>query len=98
MTVFDEGQPSGTPPGVRMDLQSVGPFNALPLSPREKQVSILYAEGWTVAQIARELNISRHTAQERLTHTRIKYRNAGRPYDAKTELRDRLVEDGLISE
>ena len=82
--------------GVLVEPSSSGPFNKLPLSPRERQVSALYAEGWTIPQIADSLGIKPSTVSERLDTTRIKYKNAGRAFTGRLGLQERLTEDGIL--
>lgn len=65
------------------------------LSDQELRTVTLYARGMTAAAVARELHISEKTVRGYLTRAAEKYKSAGRPYVNKTELRERLVEDGI---
>jgi prepilin-type processing-associated H-X9-DG protein len=71
---------------------------ALPLSTRERLVAVLFADGHTSAQIARTLALSDSTVKSYLSTVRLKYKNAGRDASDKLHLRDRLVEDGHLTE
>jgi prepilin-type processing-associated H-X9-DG protein len=71
---------------------------ALPLSAREQLVAMLFADGHTTAQIARALGLADNTVRSYLSTVRRKYKNAGRDASHKLQLRDRLVEDGHLTE
>jgi DNA-binding CsgD family transcriptional regulator len=71
---------------------------ALPLSTREQVVALLLADGHTSAQIARALGRAGSTVKSYLSTVRLKYKNARRDASDKLQLRDRLVEDGYLTE
>jgi DNA-binding CsgD family transcriptional regulator len=72
--------------------------SSVPLSPREAQVCVVYADGFTANEIARVLGISVENVEQRIRHAKVKYRIAGRTVHTKMELRQRLIEDGLLRE
>jgi two-component system nitrate/nitrite response regulator NarL len=67
------------------------------LSPQEREALRLYASGLTMASVARRLRIRPGTAKSYVDRVREKYDEAGRPARSKMELRDRAVEDGILS-
>lgn len=67
------------------------------LTSREAEVLRLYAAGAKADQVARVLEISRHTILEHVRQIRRKYTAAGRPADTKIDLYRRAVEDGLLT-
>jgi DNA-binding CsgD family transcriptional regulator len=79
-------------------IQAVPLSPALPLSAQAQQVAVLFADGHTSAQIARTLGLAGSTAKSCLATVRLNYKNAGRDASHKLRLRDRLVEDGYLTE
>ena len=74
-------------------------LDAVPqLSPQERRALVLYASGWPLKSVARQLDISVETAKTYLGRVREKYAQAGREARTKIALHRRAVEDGLISE
>jgi DNA-binding NarL/FixJ family response regulator len=68
------------------------------LSQQERRALLLYATGLPVKLVARRMGVSFETAKSYLARVRDKYARAGREARTKTELRERAVEDGLLSE
>ena len=66
------------------------------LSAKEREVLSLYASGFTMRQVASQLQIKESTVKEHIDRVRSKYSSIGRPAGTKTELYLRAVEDGLI--
>ncbi len=66
------------------------------LSARERRVLVLYASGLKMAAVARQLNISVHSAKTYLDRVRAKYAASGLAAGTKTELYQAAVRDGLI--
>ncbi|MET9153415.1 response regulator transcription factor [Streptomyces griseoflavus] len=64
------------------------------LSPKERQVLLEYASGLTLKATARRAGVSPHTAKYYLDRVKEKYQQAGRPTYTKTDLADRVREDG----
>jgi len=50
-----------------------------------------------MSSVARRLNVKQGTAKSYLDRVRDKYEQAGRAARTKLELRDRAVEDGVLS-
>lgn len=73
-------------------------FKEARLSPREREVLMLYASGMALKQVAFTLNIKLNTAKEHIDRVRAKYADIGRPVSSKTELLVRAIEDGLMDE
>jgi two-component system nitrate/nitrite response regulator NarL len=65
------------------------------LSGQERAVLLAYASGLTLKAAARHLGISPDTAKTYLERAKAKYREAGRPTYTKTDLAERVREDGL---
>jgi DNA-binding NarL/FixJ family response regulator len=65
------------------------------LSPKETCVLLDYASGLTLKATARRAGISPHTAKDYLDRVKAKYRLTGRPAYTKSDLAERIREDGL---
>lgn len=66
------------------------------LTPREREVLSLYASGFTMRQVAAQLQVKESTVKEHIDRVRAKYSSAGRPAPDKGHLVVRAIEDGLI--
>jgi len=66
------------------------------LTPREREVLSLYANGETADSVARMLWISRDTVLDHIRRIRAKYAAVSRPADTKIDLYRQAAEDGLI--
>ncbi|WGW13878.1 response regulator transcription factor [Saxibacter everestensis] len=68
------------------------------VTPREQQVAALYSagHGMTIAEVARELGISSHTAKTHLKNLKLKYAERGIPLHTRLELYAQLVHDYWI--
>ena len=66
------------------------------LSPKERDVLSLYASGFTMRQVAAQLQVRESTVKEHIDRVRAKYSSAGRPAPDKGHLVLRAIEDGLI--
>jgi DNA-binding CsgD family transcriptional regulator len=79
------------------DYRGDGPIWSLPLSPRELQICVAYADGHALKAVAEAFGISQQSARQLVDHAKTRYANAGRPAHTKLELRLRLIEDGHLS-
>ena len=66
------------------------------LSAKEREVLSLYASGFTMRQVASQLQIKESTVKEHIDRVRGKYSSVGRPAPDKANLVLRAIEDGLI--
>ena len=66
------------------------------LSAKEREVLSLYASGFTMRQVASQLQIKESTVKEHIDRVRSKYSSVGRPAPDKANLVLRAIEDGLI--
>ncbi|MFJ5990936.1 sigma-70 family RNA polymerase sigma factor [Lentzea sp. NPDC092896] len=76
---------------------SVATSNQLPgLSPREREVVGLFAEGNVADQVARRMGLRVTTVQQYLHRARLKYDAVDRPARTRIDLYKRAVEDNLL--
>jgi len=76
-----------------------GPGDAAPeLSEQENRTLTLYASGLPLKSVARQMDVSFHTARSYLDRVRQKYEDAGREARTKIDLRKRAVEDGYVED
>ncbi|UYG16229.1 response regulator transcription factor [Brachybacterium huguangmaarense] len=68
------------------------------LSPRERQVLALYADGCTTEFVATTLELSANTVDKYVKDIRSKYMRVGRASGTKIDLYKRAVEDGVLGE
>jgi DNA-binding CsgD family transcriptional regulator len=68
----------------------------LPLSPRETEYALLYAEGATLKSIALACRVSLANVSNTIYRAKVKYRNAGYDVHTKSDVRERLVKDGQL--
>ncbi|WP_344356308.1 response regulator transcription factor [Brachybacterium phenoliresistens] len=68
------------------------------LSPREREVLAMYADGHTTVSVAQRLGLSVHTVDKYVKDIRAKYVRVGRESGTKVDLYKRAVEDGFIGE
>lgn len=68
------------------------------LSPREREVLALYADGHTTVSVAHRLGISVHTVDKYVKEIRSKYTRVGRDSGTKVDLYKRALEDGVLGE
>ncbi|MFN8126355.1 MAG: response regulator [Candidatus Nanopelagicales bacterium] len=68
------------------------------LSDQELRALQLYASGMKMASVARQMNVSIHTAKEYIARVRAKYAAAGRPAHTKTALYREALRDHLVEE
>lgn len=68
------------------------------LTPRERDVLSLYASGFTMGQVANQLQIAPSTVKEHIDRVRRKYAKAGRPLIDKANLVLLAIEAGLIAD
>ncbi|MFI5958537.1 LuxR C-terminal-related transcriptional regulator [Cryptosporangium sp. NPDC051539] len=78
-------------------IQRTKSYGVPELSGQEREALRLYASGLTMSSVARRLNVKQGTAKSYLDRVRDKYEQAGRAARTKLELRDRAVEDGVLS-
>jgi len=78
-------------------IQRARSYGVPELSGQEREALRLYASGLTMSSVARRLNVKQGTAKSYLDRVRDKYEQAGRAARTKLELRDRAVEDGVLS-
>ncbi|TQS43272.1 LuxR C-terminal-related transcriptional regulator [Cryptosporangium phraense] len=78
-------------------IQRTKTYGVPELSGQEREALRLYASGLTMSSVARRLNVKQGTAKSYLDRVRDKYEQAGRAARTKLELRDRAVEDGVLS-
>ncbi|QGU07064.1 Transcriptional regulatory protein UhpA [Corynebacterium occultum] len=71
-------------------------FNAVDLSPRQREVLELYAMGESAKRVATITGLAQETVQDYLGRIRVKYSLAGRPAVSKVELYQRAQEDGFL--
>jgi DNA-binding NarL/FixJ family response regulator len=67
------------------------------LSGQERHALMLYASGLPLKSVARRMGVTFETAKCYVDRVREKYARAGRDARTKIELRERAVEDGLLS-
>ncbi|WP_158862540.1 response regulator transcription factor [Leifsonia sp. AG29] len=67
------------------------------LSDGERQALVLYADGRTTAEVAREMNVQYETAKTYLRRVREKYGRVGRPTSSRADLIRRAAEDGYLT-
>lgn len=85
-----------TPPDLAAILANDHAATRPKLSARERRVLVLYASGLKMAAVARQLDISVHSAKTYLDRVRAKYAASGLSAGTKTELYKAAVRDGLI--
>ena len=68
----------------------------LPLTPRELEFSILYAQGRTLKYIALATHATLGNVGHMLHRAKVKYRHAGYDVHTKADLQERLRIDGLL--
>ena len=78
------------------DGEADGDLGTARLTPRERQVLMLYASGEKADRVARILGISRATVLDHIKNIRAKYSASQRPAPTKVHLYHRAVEDGLL--
>ena len=78
------------------EVPSRPPFS-LPLTRRELQFARLYADGYSHKAIALELHVTLANVEGAIHRAKVKYRNAGHDVHTKSDMRERLVADGLLS-
>jgi DNA-binding CsgD family transcriptional regulator len=66
------------------------------LSTSERQALALYASGYSMADVASQMNVQYETAKTYLRRVREKYSRAGRPTSTKADLIRRAAEDGHL--
>lgn len=66
------------------------------LSTSEKEALALYASGYSMAEVASQMNVQYETAKTYLRRVREKYSRAGRPASTKADLIRRAAEDGHL--
>lgn len=66
------------------------------LSTSEKEALVLYASGYSMSEVAGQMNVQYETAKTYLRRTREKYARAGRPASTKADLIRRAAEDGYL--
>lgn len=66
------------------------------LSTSEKEALALYASGYSMSEVASQMNVQYETAKTYLRRTREKYAKAGRPASTKADLIRRAAEDGHL--
>lgn len=83
---------SSGPMAMRVD----APIAGVRLSPRQKQVLLLYASGEPAKRVATVTGLSLNTVHDYIDRIRVKYALAGRPVLARVDFYHRAVEDGLL--
>jgi DNA-binding NarL/FixJ family response regulator len=68
------------------------------LSDQELRAVQLYSSGMKMSAVARQMNVSVHTAKEYIARVRVKYAAAGRPVNTKTALYREALRDHLLDE
>ena len=68
------------------------------LSDQELRALQLYASGMKMTSVARQMNVSVHTAKEYIARVRVKYAAAGRPVNTKTALYREALRDHLLDD
>lgn len=66
------------------------------LSTSEKEALALYASGYSMSEVASQMNVQYETAKTYLRRVREKYSRAGRPASTKADLIRRAAEDGHL--
>jgi DNA-binding CsgD family transcriptional regulator len=66
------------------------------LTPGEKLVAVLYADGQSDTEISIQLGIARSTVRSVIRNIRHRYLTHGRAAPTKLALRTRLIEDGHL--
>ncbi|MDX2025441.1 response regulator transcription factor [Microcella sp.] len=66
------------------------------LSTSEREALTLYASGYSMADVATQMNVQYETAKTYLRRVREKYSRAGRPASTKADLIRRAAEDGHL--
>lgn len=66
------------------------------LSTSEREALALYASGYSMAEVASQMNVQYETAKTYLRRVREKYSRAGRPTSTKADLIRRAAEDGHL--
>ncbi|WP_439565772.1 response regulator transcription factor [Microcella sp.] len=66
------------------------------LSTSEREALALYASGYSMAEVASQMNVQYETAKTYLRRVREKYSRAGRPASTKADLIRRAAEDGHL--
>lgn len=66
------------------------------LSTSEKEALALYASGYSMSEVAGQMNVQYETAKTYLRRVREKYSRAGRPASTKADLIRRAAEDGHL--
>ena len=66
------------------------------LSTSEREALALYASGYSMAEVAHQMNVQYETAKTYLRRVREKYSRAGRPTSTKADLIRRAAEDGHL--
>ena len=66
------------------------------LSTSEREALALYASGYSIAEVASQMNVQYETAKTYLRRVREKYSRAGRPASTKADLIRRAAEDGHL--
>ncbi|MFE5672299.1 response regulator transcription factor [Agromyces sp. NPDC056523] len=66
------------------------------LSDAERRALVLYAQGLSTAEVARQMSVGYETAKTYLRRARDKYAKVGRPAGRRAELIRRVAEDGLL--
>ncbi|MGW4215106.1 response regulator [Lentzea sp. NPDC004789] len=86
-----------TPTLAKMLIADEGMASHPDLSDQEIRALTLYAAGLPMKTVARQMGVSVHTAKCYVDRVREKYAQAGREARTKFELRQRALEDNLIS-
>jgi DNA-binding NarL/FixJ family response regulator len=82
---------------IRMTMASASDLRtAVRLTPREQTTLAMYAKGFKVVTIARDLQISEHTVRHHLRSVREKLAAVGYPAPTQLELTRRAVELGVV--
>ncbi|MER3388426.1 MAG: response regulator [Microcella sp.] len=66
------------------------------LSISEREALVLYASGYSMSEVASNMNVQYETAKTYVRRVREKYAKAGRPAGSKAELIRRAAEDGHL--
>jgi len=66
------------------------------LSTSEREALALYANGYSMSEVASQMNVQYETAKTYLRRVREKYARAGRPASTKADLTRRAAEDGYL--
>lgn len=76
--------------------RSVQAGGSVRLSPREVETVVLYVSGLSARSVAERLGVGHESVRTMLKRARAKYAALGHAVGTKLDLRQRLVEDGLI--